>query len=433
MLTRLRYQTYGFAFLLVLALLIGLAVAAYQKRFTPVVHVTVQAQTVGTQLNVDGDVKVSGVLVGEIEKIRSTGDHATITLALQPDKANHIPENVSARFVPKTLFGERYVDLIRPKVRATTHLRNGDVIPEDRSKAALALNRVLNDLMPLLRTLQPAKVYATLNALATALQGRGNEIGENLERVDAYFKRLNPHLPAINHDIKALAKVADLYHDVIPQLARTLRDLDTTARTVTVKEQTLSDFLASTTVMSATARNFLEQNEARLIAVGKVNRPTLELLAKYSPEYPCLLAGLAKSKQQIGRTFEHHRLHITMEIVKARPAYKPGVDAPEWTDHGFRGCRGLPNPHVPYQPKQRYFQDGTQDDAYNSGGSGSPSASPLGAPLENPSARVTGTSAEQHVIGSLVAPVLHTTPNKVPDVATLLFGPMARGTEVSVH
>lgn len=427
MLTRLRYQAYGLVFVLVLALLVGLSVAAYQKRFTPVVLVTVKAQTVGTQLSVGGDVKVDGVIVGRIDKIASTGKQATITLALQPEKVGKIPADVSARFVPKTLFGERYVSLVRPDVRAVGHISKGDVIPEDRSKAALAINRVLDDLMPLLRTLKPSQVAATLNALATALQGRGDQIGQTLERVDAYFKALNPYLPDLKHDIKALADVAGLYNEVVPDLLRTLRNLNTTADTVTDKQQTLRQFLASTTVLAGTARGFLRKNEARLIAVGDVNRPTLELLAQYAPEYPCLLAGLAKSKQQIGKTFAHHRLHITMEIVKARPSYKPGADAPEYNDTRGPGCYGLPDPKVPYPGNS--FADGTEDDAYNTGGTGTG----LPGTPTNPSARVTGTSGERRVINPLVAPVLHTKPDNVPDVATLLFGPMARGTEVSVN
>jgi phospholipid/cholesterol/gamma-HCH transport system substrate-binding protein len=40
--------------------------------------------------------------------------------------------------------------------------------------------------------------------------------------------------------------------------------------------------------------------------------------------------------------------------------------------------------------------------------------------------------SEQRVIGPLVAPVMGESPDDVPPVATLLFGPMARGTKVNV-
>ncbi|MQA05402.1 MAG: MCE family protein [Streptosporangiales bacterium] len=422
--TRLRYQAYGLAFVVVLALLVGIAVAAYQKRFTPVVDVSVKAQTVGTQLNVGGDVKVRGVIVGEIREITSTGKAATVRLALQPEQAKRIPAGSSARFVPKTLFGERYVDLRPPRAEAGRSLQPGDVIPEDRSAAAIALNRVLDDVLPLLRTLEPAKVQSSLNAMATALEGRGDDIGDNLERLDAYLKQLNPHMPALKHDIKRLGEVAEVYDEVVPDLAKTLRHLSKTAKTVTEKERTIQEFLTATTGFSVTTRSFLVRHEERLIMVGDVGRPTLELMAQYAPEYPCLLEGLVKSEQKIGKVFERKRLHITMEIIKSRPPYEPGVDAPEWNDKRGPGCYGLPNPKVPYPGMS--FKDGTEDDEYNTGGDES------GVPgLSDPSGRVTATTQEKRMVGSLIGPTMGESPDDVPDIGTLLFGPMARGTKVS--
>ena len=61
---------------------------------------------------------------------------------------------------------------------------------------------MLSDLYPLLRTVQPADINLTLNALATALEGRGDEIGENLETVDSYLKRINPQIPQLIEDLR---------------------------------------------------------------------------------------------------------------------------------------------------------------------------------------------------------------------------------------
>ena len=64
---------------------------------------------------------------------------------------------------------------------------------------------MLNDLYPLLRTVQPAELNYTLNALANALEGRGDKIGESLVTLDGYLKRMNPQIPALIDDIKLLA------------------------------------------------------------------------------------------------------------------------------------------------------------------------------------------------------------------------------------
>jgi hypothetical protein len=45
---------------------------------------------------------------------------------------------------------------------------------------------------------------------------------------------------------------------------------------------------------------------------------------------------------------------------------------------------------------------------------------------------LAGTAAEQHVVDAILAPVMGVPPQQVPAVATLLFGPLARGTAVSV-
>jgi phospholipid/cholesterol/gamma-HCH transport system substrate-binding protein len=44
-----------------------------------------------------------------------------------------------------------------------------------------------------------------------------------------------------------------------------------------------------------------------------------------------------------------------------------------------------------------------------------------------------GTAAEQRVVGALAAPMLDVPAREVPDVTTLLLGPIARGNEVSVR
>ena len=162
----------GVAFVLALALLVGLSVATFQKVFTSVVKVTLMAERIGNQLQSDSDVKIRGLIVGEVRSITSTGKGARIELALQPDQVAGIPVNVSARILPKTLFGERFVDLVIPASPSPKPIAEGDTIGQDHSSVAIELEQVFDNLLPLLRTVKPEKLAATLNALATALDGQ---------------------------------------------------------------------------------------------------------------------------------------------------------------------------------------------------------------------------------------------------------------------
>ena len=145
------------------------------------------------------------------------------------------------------------------------------------------------------------------------------------------------------------------------------------------------------------------------------------MLAKYSPEYPCLLEGLAQSNEFIGRTFANDELHITLEVVRSRPQYVPGEE-PRWGETRGPDCYGVPNPPGPFPGNN--FDDGTRK-------AGSASVLPCGlGGLVDPTSGHSGSAEEQRVVDALVAPQMGRPADDVPDLATLLFGPMARGTAV---
>ncbi|GAA2470499.1 MCE family protein [Streptomyces longisporus] len=402
---------YGVVFLAVLALLLSLSVAVYRQAFTPVVRIRLEADSLGNQLDPRADVKLRGLLVGEVRSVHADGQKATLDIALKPEYAADIPSDVRARLLPKTLFGEKYVDLVAPARSSARPIRAGDVITQDRTRVGIELQQVMNDLLPLLRTVQPGKLNATLSAFATALEGRGDRIGDNLTRVEDYLHRLNPHLPSLTEDFARLADVAQVYGDAAPDLMEILRNTVTTSRTLVAERDRLASALTTTAGAAGTAQDFLDENGDRLITLGQVSRPTLELFARYSPEYPCLLAGLVHEEQASEQAFRGGKMHITLEVVRQQGAYRPGEE-PRYADRSGPNCRDLPHPAVP--APGFHLNDGSR--------SGGPSG-PLG---------VSATRAEQRAVGSLVSPVLGVPADEVPPVATLLFGPMARGTAVSV-
>ncbi len=413
-------RTYGVVFLVVLALLIGLTIAIYNKTFVDVVRVSLETNRVGNQLAPPADVKLRGMIVGEVREVRSNGERATIDLALQPGSVGMIPANVSVRLLPKTLFGEKFVDLVVPASPSSRRLSDGDVISQDRSTTAIELERVLDDLLPLLQAVQPAKLNATLNAFATALEGRGEKLGENLELVNQYFEEFNPKLETLKTDITGLADVSQIYADAAPDLVDMLRNFSITARTIAEKQQVYAGFLAGTTGFANTTRQVVAENEQRIITLNSVSAPTLQMFARYSPIYPCLLQSLTESNEFIGKTFANGELHITLEVVKQRDGYRPGEE-PEWNESSGPDCHGLPRPQKPSPGAN--LNDGSRGN--QSSGRAVPDF------LVDPSSGPAGSQSEQDVVDPLVAPVMGVPADEVPDLATLLFGPMARGTAVS--
>lgn len=407
-------RLYGVVFVVIIALLVALTVALYQHAFTPVVHVTLQADSVGDQLETAADVKLRGMIVGQVHGISSNGRFATVDLALDPADVGQIPSNVDARLLPNTLFGNTYVDLEIPPGPPGRPIRAGDVISQDHSQAGIEVQRVLSDLLPLLRTIQPGKLNATLAAFADALEGRGDELGANLVRVDQYVSKLDPLLPAVQADLRELAQATDVFNAAAPDLLAVLGNFTATSQTIVAKADQLASFLTGTQSFASTARSVLDQDGQRIITVAQVFAPTTALLDEYSPEYPCLLSGLAQQEPRLQQVFSSGELHITLAVVIPRAPYKPN-ETPRYDDRSGPNCRGLPDPAVPAPAVK--LDDGTSGSA----GSSSPLTSGL-----------AGTLSEQHVVDAILAPVMGVPPEQVPAVATLLFGPLARGTAVSV-
>ncbi len=133
--TRTKDALIGVLYLVVIAALIVLSVMVYNKDFQSFTTVSLHTDAVGTALQDGSDVKVRGVLVGEVDDITTNGDGVTVHLRLDPDKAKSLPKNVQAQILPKTLFGERYVDLELPSAPSSDHLSSGAKIPQDTSKA----------------------------------------------------------------------------------------------------------------------------------------------------------------------------------------------------------------------------------------------------------------------------------------------------------
>ncbi|MHB1739952.1 MAG: MCE family protein [Actinomycetes bacterium] len=422
---KLLLRTYGLVFLIVLALLAGLAVAVYQKVFTPVVEVTLLAGRVGQQLNLPAEVELHGMVVGHVRTVTTTGNGVRMGLALDPSTVGLIPGNVEASILPTTLFGEEHVDLVIPANPSRSPIRAGQVIPEDRSTTAIQVEKVLADLFPLLRSIDPAQLAATLSAMADALAGRGNALGANLARLDAYLTRLDPHLPRLTEDISRLATFATTYAAATPDLVRLLRNMSTTSATVVAKQGQLAAFIASTTGLARTADGFLTENGSRIIELATTSRPLLDLFATYSPEYPCLLGGLARFEPVMNDAWRNGRFHLTLETVPQRQPYLPG-EYPSWQDTQGPNCRGLPNPSRP-APLVR-LNDGSKGPAQYV--SPTPPAAGL---LAAPTSGWAGTAAERRIVDVLLAPQLGVPADRVPAIADLLWGPIARGTLVSAQ
>lgn len=427
------HRTLGVIFVGLLVLSVWLVNAVFTQKFTSFDTVTLKSDTVGVNLPSRADVKVRGVIVGQVNQVETKGGGATLKLGIKPEEIKSIPANVTAALLPKTLFGEKYVALNIPSDPSSEPLKAGDRIGQ--TKLPVEVERVLNDLYPLLRAVQPAELNYTLNALADALEGRGEKIGQGLVTLNGYLKRMNPQIPALIDDLRLLATVTGTYADVVPDIAATLRNTVKTGNTLITKEQKLKAFLNDLTAFSDTTKTFLDDNGQNIIRLGQLSEPILALLRRYSGTFPCLLKGLVRQAPRLANTYRGFTLHINLRVLPMQPRGYEQRDRQVFGANNAPNCANLPNPGTDFfgsygEPPD--LNDGVNDESRNKGRASTGFARQSPAKATGLSSGVSGGRSQKALINSLMAPSLGVPIDEMTDVTSLLFVPAVAGTEVSV-
>jgi len=442
---KVRRRLVGVVFLLVFALLVWLSVALYNKQFTPAAMVTLYTDAVGNEMHLGADVVVRGVQVGEVRQISAVGTGARLELAIQPAMVPHIPANVTALMVPTTLFGERQVYLVMPVQPGPARLTDGSVITQDHSADAVELEKVLNNLLPLLRASEPDKLSITLTALAQGLQGRGKELGQTLVAANAYLHDYNKHLPALETDIKRIAVLARNLNQSAPDLIQALTDFTVTSQTFAAERASVSALYASVTTASQDLTSFLDANSANIIKLNADSVATLQILARYSPEFPCALKDLANfvpaADKLLGKGTGQHGLHVQMIIVPPLGPnhigrYVAGKDTPVYGDDLGPHCYPIPFPGIT-------LNDGAAPSNPTSGPTSTPAQATQPGHATGPAAKqahttaaqgqLAGSPTESELVRELAGMALGRSPSQIPRWGSLLTAPLFRGTTVSLR
>ena len=209
---------------------------SFSGKFSDKVTVSAELAKAGDALEQGDIVTYRRVIIGEVTG--STGDAdggAVAELKIDPRAAEQIPANVTAVAVPASLFGNTKIELLPPADPVAEHLQDNGVISADRSPTAESLQTALENAYTLLTSVHPAQLDAALSALATALEGQGDNINTLIGKADRFLGRLAPHLPQLDEVITSLANVTE-------HLARNAPDLlDSLANTLVISRGILAD------------------------------------------------------------------------------------------------------------------------------------------------------------------------------------------------
>ncbi|WP_459549052.1 MCE family protein [Nocardia sp. X0981] len=342
----------GIAMVLAAVVAVVVSLTMFFGGFTPTVTVTVAAPRSGLVLDPDAKVKVRGVQIGRVAGIERTTEGANLRLALDPELLRLVPANATVDIRSTTVFGAKYINFVVPPEPATRSLQPGALLAADQ--VTVEFNTVFQHLSDILAEVDPEKLSATLTALGTALQGRGQTLGELLVHSNTYLAEINPMLPTLQRDLNTTATVTGLYADVSGDLLRTLDGATTTSRTITAADSEIDALLADITGLADTTGSVLRDNEAQLGTALDLLRPTTGLLHEYRDALFCLVGGVAKAVPLAEAVFggTQDGVALNASFMYGAPAYSYPNDLPKVAATGGPRCAGLldrvPGSHADY-------------------------------------------------------------------------------------
>jgi virulence factor Mce-like protein len=190
------------------------------------------------------DVQVLGIKVGTVTRIVPSGTHVLVDLAI--DRGVKIPANAGAVTVAPSVVTDRRVELT-PVYRGGPTLRDGDLIPLDRTRTPVNFDRVLaaaDRLSTQLAAVQNGQPVLS-DAVATAartFQGKGDKLRTTLH---------------------GLATTVGIGADQRDQLVNLIKDADHLSQVAAANDATIRSF--STNLTEAT--ELLDQQGPALVQI----------------------------------------------------------------------------------------------------------------------------------------------------------------------
>jgi phospholipid/cholesterol/gamma-HCH transport system substrate-binding protein len=358
-----RQVVYGFLFIALIGLLIAGTIAQYRGAFEDNIAITVEADRAGLTLAPGAPIKLYGVEIGHVGNVDTVDGTVRIGLEIDADDVDDVPADVTAQIVPPTAFGAKYVQLTAPTHSTADAIEAGDVIPATR--VTVEVDEAFENLTQVLDAARPAQVNAALNAVAGAVDQRGELIGKLVSETDAYLVSLNPALPALSADLRSADDVLDAYEAARPHLISTLTQTGDLSDTLVRQRASLRALESSLTSFSDEANLLLRNSQHGIVTTLDLLEPVSRTLERYSPELPCVVLGLAAAngvmEAAIGGT--NPGLTSTTRLIPGRGPYTYPRDLPQLGEDRGPVCFGLPyvTPGEAAQP-QPALQTGSNPD-----------------------------------------------------------------------
>lgn len=343
-LSKLALATRGaIACLLVIALMVYITIASTGALSdNPEITASVPASNVG--ISEQAPVEYKGVVVGKVIRVETEQTTANVTMRIYQRQSDAISERSQVRVLPRTLFGDQFIQLIPPPDGETGDpITDGDTLMPDTSTETVQLYEAYVRLTDLLDRIDPEQIATALHAMAQLLDGRGEKFGRMIDQLHELTDDVPGLLDLVDDGATTTATLADQLAEAAPHGISAMRDAIALSELVVAEQDTLAGALTGGIAVSDESTRFLADNTDRFIELLRASGPVVDALARHPRGVPDAVRN-ARTLLEAGiptfQTGPWFRIRANLTTKEPRPytradcpryGSKPGPNCPTGT------------------------------------------------------------------------------------------------------
>ena len=258
------------------------------------------------------DVKVRGLDIGHVQGIELRDGRALVTMFI--NDGHDIPRDSSTFTIrPKTLFGEKFVDVILGPDEGEgpffddgdevpRFFDDGDPMPDDvlldsegralRSAGGFELERVLADAFPILEAIDPDDVAVLLDELARGGAGMGETINRSIVNGERVLDVQAAHDEDTRQFLEDLADLSEELANRAPDLIAGAEDLNVALPVLTENPEAFNALLVELERTAGEVADLLEANTEFIDSVYSDGQAVLDVLFSRRDQVVPLVVGI---------------------------------------------------------------------------------------------------------------------------------------------
>ncbi|MBB3664847.1 virulence factor Mce-like protein [Prauserella sediminis] len=426
----------GLAVATALVVCTGVLVAGAGDGLRPAPEVTAVLPASAGPVRENSAVQYHGVTVGRLAAV----DGSELRLRMDEEFLGQLPANVRVRVLPRTLFGDQYVDLVVPRGAEPRGTLGADArLRPDTSRRTVQLYSAYTRLYDVITALRPAELQVAISTLADTVRGRGERLGRMIDDADALLTETSPLLETLEQDLDTVARLSSDAEAATPDLLATVDNVASLSATITEERGSIGALLGSGIELTDTGRRVVSDHAQRVVTLAESTRPIADVLARYPDAVGETLDAARFFLHRGARTFATGNFKIDAALTLDQPFPYTSEDCPRYPGLAGQNCGQAPSSRHDRrfpQPQRDSGADRTPersgetrhrgeiqrrgfgDDAVIGGTSG-----PVGSAQEKRSLRE---------LGGLLPAGPRAETSRDPDLLGLMLGPLVRGETVVV-